>query len=53
MLLVEQRIGNSNFWIPPQTERKDEETMIQARRSIHCFSKIKAGYTSVTTASRK
>ncbi|XP_076755186.1 mitochondrial ribosomal protein L46 [Xylocopa sonorina] len=29
VLLVEQKIGNSNLWIPPQSIRKPKETMIQ------------------------
>lgn len=29
VLLVEQKVGNSNLWIPPQSLRKHRETMIQ------------------------
>lgn len=35
VLLVEQNIGNSRFWIPPQSIRKETETMIQtAHRTL-------------------
>ncbi|XP_076183636.1 mitochondrial ribosomal protein L46 [Ptiloglossa arizonensis] len=38
LLLVEQRIGNHDFWIPPQSIRNHEETMIQsAYRTIQEF----------------
>ncbi|XP_076233267.1 mitochondrial ribosomal protein L46 isoform X2 [Calliopsis andreniformis] len=43
-LLIEQQIGHSNFWIPPQSQRKDGETMIQAaQRTVQelCGDNIK------------
>ncbi|XP_076626523.1 mitochondrial ribosomal protein L46 isoform X2 [Colletes latitarsis] len=47
MLLVEQSIGNANFWIPPQSVRKQEETMIQtAYRTVQelCGNNIKVKF---------
>lgn len=35
VLLVEQKIGHSDLWIPPQSIRKHDETMVEtARRSL-------------------
>lgn len=47
ILLVEQKIGNSNFWIPPQSIRKHRETMIQtAHRTVQelCGNNIKVKF---------
>ncbi|KAK9296885.1 hypothetical protein QLX08_009276 [Tetragonisca angustula] len=47
VLLVEQKIGDSNFWIPPQSIRKHRETMIQtAHRTIQelCGNNIKVKF---------
>ncbi|XP_054008625.1 39S ribosomal protein L46, mitochondrial [Hylaeus anthracinus] len=47
MLLTEQNIGNTNFWIPPQSIRKDEETMIEtANRTVQefCGSNVKVKF---------
>ncbi|XP_071857071.1 mitochondrial ribosomal protein L46 [Bombus fervidus] len=47
MLLVEQNVGNSNFWIPPQSIRRHRETMIQtAYRSVQelCGNDIKVQF---------
>ncbi|XP_003708195.2 mitochondrial ribosomal protein L46 isoform X2 [Megachile rotundata] len=38
LLLVEQKIGDVSYWIPPQSIRQQSETMIQtARRSLEEF----------------
>ncbi|XP_043254420.1 39S ribosomal protein L46, mitochondrial [Colletes gigas] len=47
ILLVEQSVGNANFWIPPQSVRKQEETMIQtAHRTVQelCGNDIKVKF---------
>ncbi|XP_068968478.1 large ribosomal subunit protein mL46 [Bombus flavifrons] len=47
MLLVEQKVGNSNFWIPPQSIRRHRETMIQtAYRTVQelCGNNIKVQF---------
>ncbi|KOC65889.1 39S ribosomal protein L46, mitochondrial [Habropoda laboriosa] len=47
VLLVEQKIGNSDFWIPPQGIRKHRETMIQtAYRTLQesCGNNIKVKF---------
>lgn len=47
ILLVEQKIGDSNFWIPPQSIRKHRETMIQtAHRTVQelCGNNIKVKF---------
>ncbi|OAD57059.1 39S ribosomal protein L46, mitochondrial [Eufriesea mexicana] len=47
ILLVEQKIGDSNLWIPPQSVRKHRETMIQtAHRTLQelCGNNIKVKF---------
>lgn len=47
VLLVEQNIGNSSFWIPPQSVRKQTETMIQtAQRTLQelCGSDVRVQF---------
>ncbi|XP_012344784.1 39S ribosomal protein L46, mitochondrial isoform X1 [Apis florea] len=47
VLLVEQKIGTSNFWIPPQSKRKHGESMIQtAHRTLQelCGNNIKVKF---------
>lgn len=47
LLLVEQKIGDVNYWIPPQSLRQQKETMIQtARRSLEefCGNNIKVQF---------
>lgn len=36
LLLMEQKIGNKSYWIPPQGIRKDGETMKQVCLPILC-----------------
>lgn len=47
LLLVEQKIGDVSYWIPPQSIRQERETMIQtARRSLEefCGNNIKVQF---------
>ncbi|XP_017886981.1 39S ribosomal protein L46, mitochondrial [Ceratina calcarata] len=47
VLLVEQNIGNTSFWIPPQSARKQTETMIQtAKRTLQelCGSNVRVQF---------
>ncbi|XP_034194520.1 mitochondrial ribosomal protein L46 [Osmia lignaria lignaria] len=47
LLLVEQKVGDNNFWIPPQSIRQDRETMIQtAHRSLQelCGDNVKVQF---------
>lgn len=47
LLLVEQKIGDASYWIPPQSIRQQNETMIEAaRRSLEefCGNNIKVQF---------
>ncbi|XP_018399033.1 PREDICTED: 39S ribosomal protein L46, mitochondrial [Cyphomyrmex costatus] len=47
LLLIQQRIGNSHYWIPPQGIRKEGETMRQTAERVlqdACGTKIKVKF---------